>query len=219
MKDLKSVLLTKLWKPFWFSIISASVFLVLLAVLYSVYGYEFLYETYLYHLVRKDNRHNFSLYFYHLYLTSSDSVIPFPELQGIITTLPQLLIQLVFAVNFYQDLPFCFFVQTYSFVVFNKVCTAQYFIWYLSLFPLVLPALNVTMKKLLFGSFVWVLGQGLWLYFAYHLEFKGVNTFRELWFAGMIFFSVNVFLLSKIIANYQHQGNDLKRLISHRWSQ
>lgn len=51
-----------------FTFISASVFIGLIAGFYVLYGWEFLYETYLYHFVRKDNRHNFSVYFYYIYL-------------------------------------------------------------------------------------------------------------------------------------------------------
>ena len=50
-----------------FTLVSASTFLFLTGLFYIIYGYEFLYEGYLYHLVRKDNRHNFSVYFYMIY--------------------------------------------------------------------------------------------------------------------------------------------------------
>lgn len=50
-----------------FTLVSASTFLGLTALFYQIYGYKFLYEGYLYHLERKDNRHNYSVYFYMIY--------------------------------------------------------------------------------------------------------------------------------------------------------
>lgn len=50
-----------------FTLVSAFTFIGLTYFFYIVYGYEFLYESYLYHFVRKDNRHNYSVYFYMIY--------------------------------------------------------------------------------------------------------------------------------------------------------
>lgn len=47
---------------------SAVVFFSLLVLFYKLYGYEFIYETYIYHTLRVDHRHNFSFNFYFEYL-------------------------------------------------------------------------------------------------------------------------------------------------------
>ncbi|KAJ3866994.1 PIG-M-domain-containing protein [Lentinula novae-zelandiae] len=46
-----------------------STFVLLSGFCYLIWGYPFLYESYLYHLHRLDHRHNFSPYFYLTYLT------------------------------------------------------------------------------------------------------------------------------------------------------
>lgn len=51
-----------------FGILSGLVFLLLTFGFFQLYGHEFLNESLLHHLTRKDPRHNFSIYFYHIYL-------------------------------------------------------------------------------------------------------------------------------------------------------
>jgi GPI mannosyltransferase 1 subunit M len=111
-------------KKIRFTLISASTCLFLIFIFYLKYGYTFLFETYLYHLGRSDNRHNFSVYFYQIYL-EYDAFNQFSSLVFI----PQLIILLMMAVKFYDDLYFTIFIQTFTFVTFNKVITVQVFIF------------------------------------------------------------------------------------------
>lgn len=55
---------------FVFGAVSGGLFLGLTAAFYRIYGHTFLHETYLYHFFRSDIKHNFSVYFYFLYLNT-----------------------------------------------------------------------------------------------------------------------------------------------------
>ena len=55
-----------------FTFFSAGTFISLTGLFYYIYGYEFLYESYLYHFIRKDHRHNNSVYFYMIYQLFDD---------------------------------------------------------------------------------------------------------------------------------------------------
>jgi hypothetical protein len=46
--------------------------------------------------------------------------------------------------------------------------------------------------------------KGLWLYFAYELEFNGVNTFKQLWISGLVFLAANCYIMkSGFIDTYE----------------
>uniref|UniRef100_A0A2P2JGD5 GPI mannosyltransferase 1 n=1 Tax=Rhizophora mucronata TaxID=61149 RepID=A0A2P2JGD5_RHIMU len=101
-----------------FGLVSGSVFLFCTGLFFYLYRWEFLNEALLYHLTRTDPRHNFSIYFYHIYLHYEHE---FSLMEKLISFIPQLTMQLVLSFCFANDLPFCFFLQTLAFVAFNKV--------------------------------------------------------------------------------------------------
>lgn len=103
-----------------FGFISGCMFLSWTALFFHLYGWEFLNEALLYHLTRTDPRHNFSIYFYHIYLHHEHG---FSLAEKLISFLPQLMVQAVLVFRFAQDLPLCLFLQTVAFVAFNKVCS------------------------------------------------------------------------------------------------
>lgn len=106
-----------------FTAISSSVFLSLTALFYLIHGKTFLNEALLYHLIRKDHRHNFSPYFLQFYL---ESVLPLPNWMPIAAFIPQVLLMSLVAFKYARkDLTFACFLQTFIFVTFNKVCTSQ----------------------------------------------------------------------------------------------
>ena len=177
---------------------------------YLAYGDEYLEEALLYHFTRRDTRHNFSPYFYMLYLTVEEDDLGI----SVLTFLPQLLLLLALAWQFGspQDLPFCLFCQTVVFVAYNKVVTSQYFLWYLALLPLSLPRMRLTKWEALVSALLWSAAQGFWLLFAYYLEFQGSGTFHIIWMESLAFLMANVGLLSKFIRKYREMSlaSDIK---------
>ncbi|CAN8252540.1 unnamed protein product [Cochlearia groenlandica] len=191
-----------------FGLISGGVFLACNAVSFYFYGHEFLHEALLYHLTRTDPRHNFSIYFYHIYLHYQRE---FSAVEKLISFLPQFTVQFALVFCFSKDLVFCIFLQTVAFVAFNKVITAQYFVWFYCLLPLILPWSRMKMKwEGLICIILWIGAQSHWLLWGYMLEFKGVNVFLQLWLASLLFLAANTFVLVKII--HHHRFSPLFRL-------
>jgi len=182
---------------FRLGLISGGIFLGLLGLFYHFYGWTFVYETYLYHFVRKDHRHNFSLFFYPIYLLSD-----LPD-QGkwmaLVTFLPQL-ISLILVGILRRPLPVVALLQTLIFVAFNKVITAQYFLWYLCLLPLAVPHMKKPLR--LAGLMVvWLTTELFWLFWGYHLEIEGSAVFIGAFWASVLFFAAHISLICFIIVS------------------
>ncbi|XP_037071790.1 GPI mannosyltransferase 1-like [Pollicipes pollicipes] len=175
-------------------------FMALTAGCWLLYGDEFLQEAYLYHLTRRDVRHNFSVFFYLLYLTDELGHWAL----ALVTFVPQVLLVLALAAKFHRPrhLLFCAFCQTYAFVTFNKVCTSQYFLWYLSLLPPVLPRLSASWTEGALLLALWYFAQACWLLPAYLLEFEGRSVHRLVWAESVAFFCANVGILARLVRKY-----------------
>lgn len=201
LRDKSYVIPTKNQLKLVLSCVSLIIFLT--AINYYFYGYKFLYESLIYHIIRKDPKHNFSVYFYMQYLCANE--LP-NVIKKMFTFLPQLILLLLLSYKYSSKslLPFAMFTQAMVMVTYNPVLTSQYFFWYLSLLPLCLPRFGLTLRRSLYLCFVWILSQSFWLLAAYLLEFQGLNTFTYIWIASLFFFVVNVKILNDIIVYYKY---------------
>lgn len=181
----------------------------LTAYYYHQYGYEFLYHTYIYHTVRNDHRHNFSVWFYTIYqavvqdeAAASTTYLP----SGMATFLPQCIAMLVITLYRYQSLPQCWFLLTLVFTTFNKVVTSQYFLWWMAYLPLALPLILQQCQRhrsygamWLSATVLWFLTEFHWLYWGYQIEFLGQSGFIGMYAASLLFAGVNVVLIVMLV--------------------
>ena len=222
---------------------SLATFSALNLLMYSIYGPPFLQHTFLHHLTRIDHRHNFSAYNTLLHLASFSSstsannnlstghpitAISSSSISAAIlnilkperlTFLPQILLSAILiplTLTTRKTLPEVFLLQTFAFVTWNKVCTSQYFLWYMVLLPFYLPQSSLLARPRLGLSVVaaWVGAQALWLWYGWRLEFRGeavfvgadadtgssdsagiFTGFGGLWMASLLFLAVNCWIL------------------------
>ena len=165
------------------------------AVAWLIWGQPFIDNALLYHLWRRDHRHNFSVYFLQTYLgldgapemSQAQSYLSLALNSPLSSFVPQLaLLAGVGIMLGGLDLLLSCFIQTVVFVAWNKVYTSQYFLWYLWFVPIV----GVTMRfrshlQIALVTAVWVGTQALWLYHAFRLEFEGQDSFVALWLSSL----------------------------------
>jgi phosphatidylinositol glycan class M len=114
-----------------FGLISGGVFIALSIYYYSLYGYDFLHETYFYHLTRRDNRHSRSIFFYELYLNFESDKNGISLWRVLCRNLSSWCFFGFFWVYLIRKRSY-FFCQCFLivyFVFFNRVITDQYYTW------------------------------------------------------------------------------------------
>jgi phosphatidylinositol glycan class M len=89
----------------------------------------------------------------------------------------------------------------------------QYFLWYLILFPLILPRLRIDLKWGIIYAAVWAGTQALWLEGAYRLEFLGEDMFLGLWIRSLLWVVGNAWVLAGVMNGYRSSLNSLAKPI------
>ena len=128
------------------------------------------------------------------------------NLIALLMFIPQWTVVIAAGVLYHHDVLFAMVVQTWAFVSFNKVYTAQYFLWYMSLFPFVAINNRTVHKSWYVGRLIYAaqsLFMPLWEMTAFKLEFLGENAFYQIQYANYAFFVVNIASLVLVLRGHQ----------------
>jgi phosphatidylinositol glycan class M len=229
-KPMKLIRLAQLWMyrlfctplPVLFLISSIGTFAGLTYLAVHYYGPVALQEGLLYHFSRVDHRHNYSMYWYWIYLArgkveghaaattiAASSSSSFSVL-GRVLLLPQVFLLAYSSIGiapYNNNLGLALFVQTFLFVTNNKVITAQYFTWYLCLLPLcttitIQPSSSSPRSKIrvIKALIILLLSIGLWLGSAYLLEMQGLAVHLLVWMSSVLYYFANVHLMGVLLS-------------------
>lgn len=176
-------------------------------VSYRFYGRDYLEQSFLYHMRRKDLQHNFSAYFYLFRLFPG-----YQDLLSIIAFASQFLGVMAMALlNLSLDmnrrvklrkLSFSLFSTTFLFVSLNKVCTSQYFNWYLIFLPLILDCIKTEISQTYRLILAWFSTQAVWLLFAYLYEYQGLAVLDYVGMSSIVFLISNLWILRALCYNF-----------------
>ena len=188
-------------QKFYATMVSALTFLSITGFFYKAYGDQCLYESLLYHFVRTDHRHNLSPYFLMYYLDPT----PGSTNVTLLTALPSLFQMALLGIISYRcrkDVYAGAFFLILTFVAFNKVQTVQYFNWYLTFLPLMIPKFQRTVKNPLFFSaqllVPWFISFIIWSQFAYFYEFKAFGSLIPVWCASLALFVAYLHIIARL---------------------
>ncbi|KAL0233800.1 hypothetical protein PCE1_002306 [Barthelona sp. PCE] len=162
---------------------------------YRKFGFDFLYESYFYHIIRKDHRHNFSVYWLSIYL--SELTVP-STAERILNYIPMIL-QLILIIKISVPLIYykgdknilflrVLFEIVFVFVFFNKVVTVQYFTWFFVFLPLII---DFKHHSFVFYTMSFVALMGFWLFFGYLIEFQNIAVHFLAFLSSILFFIYN----------------------------
>lgn len=178
-------------------------------IAYYFCGQKYLDEAWLYHFYRKDLQHNFSPAFYLLNHIPKDK----HQILSILYFLPQLLSILYVAYSL--SLPWkrtrkspsnplyaALFLETFIFVTWNKVITAQYFEWYICFLPLIASAIQFTTSDWLKTLIIWAFAVIQWMLPAYLYEFEKLPVYHWLGLSSILFASLHTWIIIKFYRNF-----------------
>ncbi|KAL3934657.1 MAG: hypothetical protein SGARI_003294 [Bacillariaceae sp.] len=210
---LKILKLAKLWirrllrpLPVAFLVTFVATFVLSTWLAVHVYGEEALQEGLLYHFGRVDHRHNYSMYWYWIYLEraqreSLGAVVAAStlslETMGKVLLLPQAFLLAYSSVGMAPtDLGLALFVQTYLFVSHNKVITAQYF---------TCDRIQFRSRRVISALILLGLSIVGWLGSAYLLEMQGMAVHKVVWGASVAYFFANVNMMGAVLNSVSGQ--------------
>ena len=177
-------------------------------VSYRCFGQDYIENSFIYHLKRKDLQHNFSVYFYLFRLLPQYQEL----LSSVAFVIQSIAILTISLVYFNLDtnrrvksrkLCFSLFATTFLFVSLNKVCTSQYFSWYLTFMPLILDSLDIRLDHAGWIAMTWLLSQANWLLFAYLYEYRNFDVLDYVGNSSILFLMSNMWILSTLCNHFK----------------